>query len=261
MEATDVFVADSVRLSEAPVTMALTEAGLLVDRMEAVVNLYAEHLNWGVVKEVWHEERISARGSRASAQQILRIIKKRLQAGGSGLPSIPELAHLLDNCDTQQAKAQIFYLYFLRADPLGRYVVQELLKSQGLERSSWDLSHRRIGKIIDDAQTRHESTLSYAASTLERWIQGLRSVFRDIGTLKGPYDEEGRVPLVESSSLHVSALYSWKQQGDNWVTLPLGWCYLFQPASDWPMLQERLLSTDHWEIVQLPGRATLEPRV
>jgi hypothetical protein len=33
--------------SKRDVTMSLTEAGLLVDRAEAVVRLYAEHHDWG----------------------------------------------------------------------------------------------------------------------------------------------------------------------------------------------------------------------
>jgi len=245
--------------SKQDVTMSLTEAGLLVDRAESVVRLYAEHHNWAEVKARWHKERVHERGSRSSAQRIFRIIKRRLQAGGKALPSVPTLDELLRQCPTTQAKAQLLYFYLIQEDNLFRFVLHEVLRRQGVDRDQWDLSPDEVASILSAFQYEDGSELDYAESTLERWVQGFRSVLRDIGVIKGPYDERGTVPTVDFPPLHVGALYSWNVERRQWPERPIGWLYLFQPRVHRQALFDRLQSSDWWTASQLRDQTVLTP--
>lgn len=245
--------------AEQDISIALTEAGLLVDRAESVVQLYAEHHNWAGVKAQWHGERIHERGSRSSAQKIFRIIKRRLQAGGNALPSMASLSVLLRQCPTTQAKAQLLYFYLLEQDNLFRFVLHEVLRRQGVERDHWDVSFETVGAVLRAFRYRDGAGLSYASSTLERWAQGFRSVLRDVGVIKKPYDDEGTVPTVDFPSLHVGALYSYNLKGKEWLERPVGWWYLFQPRANREAMFDRLRTSDHWSVSQVREQTILIP--
>ena len=245
--------------SERDVTMSLTEAGLLVDRAEVVERIYAKHHNWGEVKERWHEERVHERGSRSSAQRIFRIIKRRLQAGGNMLPAISMLDELLRQCPTTQAKAQLLYYYLIQEDNLFRFVLHEVLRRQGVDRDQWSLSPKEVASILSAFRYEDGSELGYAESTLERWVQGFRSVLRDVGVIKKPYDDEGTVPTVDLPPLHVGAFYSWNVEGRQWPQRPIGWLYLFQSRVHRETLFDRLQSSDWWTASQLRDQTVLTP--
>ena len=238
---------------------SLPEAGLLVDRSEAIVRLYAQHHSWTEVKERWHAERIHERGSRSSAQRIFRIIKRRLQAGGSALPSIATLHDLVQQCPTAQAKAQLLYFYLIEEDKLFQFVLHEVLQKQGTEKDRWDLSPNTIESIVRAFQYENGSTLKYADSTLSRWVQGFRSVLVDIGVLKRPHDKEGTIPTVDFPPLHLGALYSWNKEGKKWLEQPIGLLYLFQSRSYREALLGRIASSDQWAISQVRDQEMLVP--
>lgn len=245
--------------AEGEVNMSLTEAGLLPERTEAIVRLYAEHHSWADVKERWHQDRIHDRGSRGSAQQIYRILKRRLQAGGAALPSISTLQSLVEECPTTQAEAQLFYFYLIEGDNLFRFVLHEVLRRQGTSRDEWSLSTERVASVLSDYEYVNGENLGYADSTLHRWAQGFRSVLRDIGVLDGPYDDHGTVPAVDVPSAHLSALYSWKKHGRDWTERPIGWLYLFQPPTHQDLLLDRLQSDSRWTTTQLREERVVKP--
>lgn len=246
-------------LSKEKVDMSLTEAGLLVARTEAVVRLYAKCHSWTEVKTRWHEERVHERGSRGSAQQIFRIIKRRLQAGADVLPPISELCRLVEQCPTRQAKAQLFYFYLVRDDNLFRFALHEILRQQGIERDEWHVTTDALVSVLEGFQLKDGSNLPYADSTLRRWGQGFRSVLRDIGVLQGPYDEDGTIPTVDVAPAHLGALYSWNEEGTDWPSHPIGWMYLFQPSAHREALLERLQSTDRWTTSRLRNQTIIAP--
>ncbi len=239
--------------------MSLTEAGLLPDRVEMIVRLYAEHHNWATVKEKWHGERIHERGSRGSAQGIFRILKRRLQSGGKELPSLTELHTLVQECPTAQAKAQLFYFYLIREDHLFRFVLHEILRRQGIDRSEWHLTTDEIVSVLDSFEDDDGAGLQYAESTLHRWGQGFRSVLRDIGVLKGPYDEHGVVPSIDGPPAHVGALYSWHEDGKEWPDRPIGWMYLFQPPAHQETLLNTIQASDRWNTSRLRDETVIAP--
>ncbi|WP_341481431.1 BrxA family protein [Salinibacter ruber] len=241
------------------VSMSLTEAGLLASRVEMIVRLYAEHHSWSAVKEKWHEERIHERGSRGSAQKIFRILKRRLQSGGKWLPSVTELHSLVQECPTEQAKAQLFYFYLIREDNLFRFVLHEVLRRQGTEQTEWHLTTGEIVSVLDHFEYEDGSGLQYADSTLQRWGQGFRSVLRDIGVLKGPYDENGVVPSVDEPPAHVGALYSWHEDGKEWPDRPVGWLYLFQPPAHRETLLDMIQSSGRWTTSRLRDQSVIAP--
>jgi hypothetical protein len=211
------------------------------------------------VKKRWHESRVHERGSRSSAQQIFRIIKRRLLAGEASLPPITRLAELAERCPTDQAKAQLFYFFLIQEDDLFRFVLHEVLRQQGVDRKEWDLSSETLGSVLSAFQYSDGSGIEYADSTLHRWVQGFRSVLRDVGVIKKSYDQQGQVPTVDLPPLDLSSLYSLNERGPDWAETPIGWYYLFQPPSYHDILRQRLLSNNQWKTVQLRGQTVIRP--
>jgi hypothetical protein len=246
-------------LKTGEVSVSLTEAGLLPDRTAAMVRLYAEYHSWAEVKERWHEDRVHERGSRGSAQQIFRILKRRLQAGGTRLPSISDLHPLVEACPTTKARAQLFYFYLIEEDGLFRWALHEILRRQGIDRTEWNLSTDLIASLLPQFHYTDQSKLTYAETTLKRWAQGFRSVLRDIGVIDGPYDNEGTAPTMDPPPLHVSALYSRNVEGAAWPTRPIGWYYLFQSPSHQDALLSRITASDRWETSRVRDETRIEP--
>lgn len=247
------------RLEQSEVTADLTGAGLLVERVELIARLYSEHQSWADAREVWHEQRVSERGSRSSAQKIFRILRRRLQTGASHLPSVVRLAELFDTCQGQRAKAQLVYLYLVEADALVRYVLHELLRESGREVSEWDLNSTRLMGILDRFEDVDGQPLRYAESTRKRWVEGIRSVLHQIGVRKRPYGDEGGVPTLDQEVLLVAAGYSWSKQGDDWQSNPVGLRYLFQPDHHLKTLFDRVNAEPTWETRNFQNRVTLHP--
>ena len=245
--------------SEEEINTSLTEAGLLPDRAKAVVELYIEQGSWAAVKEEWHERRVHDRGSRGSAQQIFRVLKRRLQTGGADLLPMSALHRLIEESPTSQAEAQLLYFYLIRNDNLFRFALHEVLRRQGIDQDEWLLSTDSIASLLSDYEYEDGENLEYADSTLRRWAQGFRSVLRDIGVLEGPYDDTGTVPAVDEPPAHLSALYSWEKEGKGWIERPIGWFYLFQPLTHQDLLLDRLRSDSRWTTTRLHGERMVLP--
>lgn len=241
------------------ISMAVTTAGLLPEQTRELVGLYAEDLSWEAAGEQWHAERRAGRGSRESAQKILHLIRERLNAAGSSLPTLKQLAEFLEAESSVTARAQLLYLYLVEADDLVRFTLHELLRDQGLDRSSWDLSKDSIRGYLHSFRYRDESPLEYADSTLDRWTRGFRAVLRDIGVRESRYTDRGGTPSLTDGPLAVSSGYSWHRAEDEWEQLPLGWLYLFQPEADWPSLRTRLREFSTWEESRTPRGNYLRP--
>lgn len=239
--------------------MGLTEAGLLVDRAETLANIYAETLDWSETKKEWHDRRVADRASRHSAQKIFRVLRSRFQAAGDSLPSIPQLADLYGACEKERDKAQLTYLYLVHADPLVRYTLLELLRSQGLETSEWMLDYDRLNSYLESFKFEDGSGLRYADSTLERWVQGFRSVVHDIGVRDSQLSDRGHAPGLGRIPFLVAAGYSWKEEGENWQERPIGWMYLFQPRHFWNQLFDRLGKEGNWTTRHFRNQLLLRP--
>lgn len=241
------------------ISMALTTAGLLPKQSHELVRLYVEDLSWESTAERWHAERRAGRGSRESAQKILHLIRERLNAAGRSLPTLKQLARILETEPNATARAQVLYLYLVEADGLVRFILHEILRDQALDRSSWDFSKDRIRSYLSSFRYRDEAPLEYADSTLDRWAEGFRSVLRKIGVREGKYADRGGTPSLNDVPLSVSSGYSWHRADDKWEQLPLGWMYLFQPESDWPSLRARLREFPDWEESRTPRGNYLRP--
>jgi hypothetical protein len=247
------------RLEQSDVRSDLTGAGLLVDRVELIARLYKEHQSWAEVREVWHSQRISERGSRASAQKIFRILRRRLQAGASYLPSVPRLSELLDACRGERAKAQLVYLYLVEADSLVKYVLHEILRESKPDANQWDLSTGRLMQILDEFRDTESEPLRYATSTRKRLVEGVRSTLHQIGVRKRPYDDEGEVPTLEREVPLTAAGNSWSKEGDRWQSNPVGLRYLFQPVHHLDTLYDRVNADMTWSTRNFQNHVMLHP--
>ena len=247
-------------LSESEATMDLTAGGLLVDRTYELAELYAEHLDWGTVEEKWYEERVAERSSRESSRRIFPLLKGRLQAGGEGLPSVAQLPQLLDQCRNEREQAQLVYLYLLNYDGLARYVIHEYLRRLVKQGSSaLDFQMKTALDILDSFRDKSGDPLDRSQSTQERWVQGIRSVMREIGVIDGKTSTDGQPPKVGDIPLQVGAYYSWIQNDDEWLTKPIGWLYLFQSEEYWEPQSKRLAQYDAWTHHEARSRVWFEP--
>lgn len=242
------------------VSMDLTTSGLLVNRVERISQLYAEYLEWDRTKEVWHENRLGNRGSRESSQKIFHILKSRLQSSGTQLPSVKQLSTIFDLCENHRDKAQILYFYLIEGDVLVRYIIHEYVRQMlSTGDTEVNLKPGRINKLLEKFRFRDGSTMRYSKSTLARWGTGLRSVMREIDVLDSPRTVIGGRPPIGDIPLLVSAGYSWKKEGKGWLTLPIGWMYLFQPSEQWDALVKRLGEFNNWTVREVRGKIRMEP--
>lgn len=247
-------------LSHEEVSMALTGCGLLVERAETLARLYARHRDWTVVEERWLEERFDGRSTRGSSKGIYRALSSRFKTAGRELPSIVRLPSVFDRCETNRDKAQVLYFYLLEDDPLVKYVVHRYanrLRESGV--AGLDFEQETVERLLDELRYDDGSGFDYAESTTRRWGEGLRSVMREIDVLDTQQALQGRVPNLGTTPLLVAAGYSWETHGDEWLSRPTGWLYLFQPEQYWDALAERVSDDPNWEAGGIHGELRLRP--
>jgi hypothetical protein len=250
---------DSI-FSQDEVTMALTRCGLLVEKAEKLAQLYARHRDWTVVEEKWHDERFDERSTRRSSQTIYRALSSRFKTAGGSLPSIARLPSVFEQCETSRDKAQILYFYLIEDDPLVKYAVHryvQRLQSTGAD--GLDFEQETVERILSEFHYDDGSEYDYAESTTRRWGEGLRSVMREIGVLETQQELQGQIPNIGTIPLLVASGYSWETHGDDWLSQPTGWLYLFQSEQYWDSLAERLSDHPEWEASGIHGELRLQP--
>lgn len=250
----------SRHLSPAEVTMDLTMCGLLVDRAEQLVRLYADRGNWNDVEEVWFGDRVANRSTRGSARKIYRVLSSRFKNASTALPNPGTLPGVLEQCRTTQEKAQILYLYLIGDDALVRYVVHEYVnRLSGGTQGPIDFSNATLSSLLERLEYSDGSGFDYADSTTDRWCEGFRSVMREIGVLEGQQSSVGEPPSIGDVPLLVMMDYSYGVDDETWLTEPRGLRSLFQPERRWEELFDRAAGTDAWEYLELHGELDLRP--
>ena len=242
------------------VSMALTRCGLLVDRAETLARLYAQHRDWTIVEEKWIEERFDERSTRGSSKGIYRALSSRFKTAGGELPSIVQLPSVLDQCETVRDKAQVLYFYLLEDDPLVKYTVHryvDRLLESGVDGMNFE--QETIERLLNGFHYDDGSEFDYAESTTRRWGEGLRSVMREIGVLDTQQALQGQIPNLGTTPLLVASGYSWETHGDDWLSQPTGWLYLFQPEQYWDSLAERMSDDPNWEASGIHGELRFQP--
>lgn len=240
--------------------MELTRCGLLVERAETLARLYARHRDWTIVEEKWLEERFDERSTRGSSKGIYRALSSRFKTAGSNLPSIVQLPTVLDRCETKDDKAQVLYFYLLEDDPLVKYLIHQYvsrLLESGID--GLDFEQDRVDRLLSEFHYDDGSEFDYAESTTRRWGEGFRSVMREIDVLETAQTLQGQIPNIGTTPLLVASGYSWETHGDDWLSQPTGWLYLFQPEQYWDSLAERISDHPSWEASGIHGELRLQP--
>ncbi|WP_302080591.1 BrxA family protein [Salinibaculum rarum] len=242
------------------VNMDLTMCGLLIERAEELARLYHEHGNWNDVKQVWFDERLSNRSTRDSSQKIYRVLTSRFKNAPASLPNPHDLPAVLEDCETQQDKAQVLYFYLVADDVIVRYAVHRY--AQRLSQNhpdALDFSNEELTSVLNEFEYADGTSFDYAESTTERWCEGFRSVMREIGVLKDQRAVKGEPPSLGRVPLLVSMGYSYEQDAEDWLDSPLGHVYLFQPENRWQELYDRAANIEAWEYIELHGGLELRP--
>ena len=250
---------DSI-FSQNEVTMALTRCGLLVEKAEKLAQLYARHRDWTVVEEKWHDERFDERSTRGSSQTIYRALSSRFKTAGGSLPSIAQLPSVFEQCETSHDKAQVLYFYLIEDDPLVKYAVHRYVQRlQNTGADGLDFEQETVERILSEFHYDDGSEYDYAESTTRRWGEGLRSVMRETGVLETQQALQGQIPNIGTIPLLVASGYSWETYGDDWLSQPTGWLYLFQSEQYWDSLAERLSDHPGWEASGIHGELRMQP--
>ncbi|MFC6993862.1 BrxA family protein [Haladaptatus sp. GCM10025707] len=247
-------------LRDGEASLDLNAAGILVDQTRDILNLYLEHGDWTTVEDVWLDERLSERSSRGSARRTFVVIKSRLKQAGGNLPSVQHLPAILDACRNDLDRRQVLYCYVVADDGLLRYVLHEYLRqltSQSIDRL--DFSDEYLYRLLDNFRFADGEPLGIADSTRKRWAKGCRSVLRQIGVITSKQGADAQVPTIGDVPLEIAAYWSWHERGDEWLTNPTGWRYLFQPESFWSPQSQRLARSTRWSSHEAHGRLWYEP--
>ncbi len=240
--------------------MELTRCGLLIGRAEKLAQLYAQHRDWTVVEQKWVEGRFDERSTHGSSKGIYRALSSRFKTAGSELPSIVQLPSVLGQCETVRDKAQVLYFYLLEDDPLVKHTVHRYVdRLQGAGVDGLDFEQEMIEGLLNEFHYDDGSEFDYAESTTRRWGEGLRSVMREIGVLDTQQALQGQIPNLGTTPLLVASGYSWKLHGDDWLSQPTGWRYLFQSEQYWGSLVERVSDDPNWEASGIHGELRLQP--
>jgi hypothetical protein len=150
--------------------------------------------------------------------------------------------------------------YLLEDDQLVKYAVHQYvhrLQTTGVE--GLDFTQDTVERILNEFHYDDGSIFDYAESTTRRWGEGLRSVMREIGVLESQQTLQGQIPNVGTIPLLVASGYSWEIHGDDWLSQPTGWLYLFQSEQYWDSLAERLSEHPGWEASGIHGELRLQP--
>ena len=248
------------KYSHSDVSMDLTRCGLLIEKAELLAQLYARHRDWTVVEEKWLEERFDERSTRGSSKGIYRVLSSRFKTAGSSLPSIVRLPSIFEQCETARDKAQVLYFYLIEDDPLVKYTVHRYVdRFQDTGVDGLDFEQETIENILNDFHYDDGASFDYAESTTRRWGEGLRSIMRNIDVLDTRQALDGQIPNIGTIPLLVASGYSSETQGDDWLSQPTGWLYLFQPEQYWDSLAERVSDDSNWEASGIHGELRLQP--
>lgn len=240
--------------------IGLVAASLDLDQTKEIAELYNDSGDWNTTSERWLDERRAERVTIEGSRRSFNAIKPRLQEAGGGLPPLRYLPDILDQCRNQRDQHQVIYCYLVAEDAVSQYVLHEYLV-QGDDRgaSNLDFSDSQIIAMLEEFQHIGGEPLDWAESTKDRWASNFRGVLRSIGVIDSRQGTTGEVPNIGDVPLEVAAYWSWHEDGDEWLTDPLGWRYLFQPDPFWEPQTQRLTKSTRWTSHQAHGRRWYEP--
>lgn len=240
--------------------IGLVAASLDLDQTREIAELYNDSGDWNTTSERWLDERRAERVTIEGSRRSFNAIKPRLQEAGGGLPPLRYLPDILDQCRNQRDQHQVIYCYLVAEDAVFQYVLHEYLV-QGDDRgaSNLDFSDSQIIGMLEEFQHIGGEPLDWAESTKDRWASNFRGVLRSIGVIDSRQGTTGEVPNIGDVPLEVAAYWSWHKDGDEWLTDPLGWRYLFQPEPFWEPQTQRLTKSTRWTSHQAHGRRWYEP--
>jgi len=240
--------------------IGLVAASLDLDQTREIAELYNDSGDWNTTSERWLDERRAERVTIEGSRRSFNAIKPRLQEAGGGLPPLRYLPDILDQCRNQRDQHQVIYCYLVAEDAVFQYVLHEYLV-QGDDRgaSNLDFSDSQIIGMLEEFQHIGGEPLDWAESTKDRWASNFRGVLRSIGVIDSRQGTTGEVPNIGDVPLEVVAYWSWHEDGDEWLTDPLGWRYLFQPEPFWEPQTQRLTKSTRWTSHQAHGRRWYEP--
>ena len=240
--------------------IGLVAASLDLDQTKEIAELYNDSGDWNTTSERWLDERRAERVTIEGSRRSFNAIKPRLQEAGGGLPPLRYLPDILDQCRNQRDQHQVIYCYLVAEDAVFQYVLHEYLV-QGDDRGASNLyfSDSQIIGMLEEFQHIGGEPLDWAESTEDRWASNFRGVLRSIGVIDSRQGTTGEVPNIGDVPLEVAAYWSWHEDGDEWLTDPLGWRYLFQPEPFWEPQTQRLTKSTRWTSHQAHGRRWYEP--
>lgn len=240
--------------------IGLVAASLDLEQTGKILELYNESGDWSTASERWLEERRAGRLTVEGSRRSFNAIKPRLQEAGGGLPPLKHLPAILDGCRKEQNQYQVLFCYLIKEDAVVRYVLHEYLQqlaAQSMQRL--DFSDERIVPLLKEFQHANGEPLDFSESTKERWASNFRAALRSIGVIQSRQGTSGEVPSIGVVPLEVAAYWTWHDRGDEWLTNPMGWRYLFQPQGFWEPQSQRLAKSPRWSLHESHGRLWYEP--
>lgn len=248
------------QFTQSETDLDLVAASLMPDVTRDILDLHNEQGDWSTTSTAWvdgrHADRLTTEGTR----RHFNAIKPRLQEAGGGLPSLKHLPEILDACRKDRDRNQVLYCYLVAEDAVFRYVLHEYLRQLAKQRiDRLDFSDEVVVEYLEEFRHADGEPLDAAESTKSRWATNFRSVLRSIGVIQGQQATAGDVPNVGDIPLEIAAYWSWHKHGDEWLTDPVGWRYLFQPQSFWQPQSQRLAKSTRWSSHESHGRLWYEP--
>lgn len=167
--------------SNLPYTTKIIMAGALIPDTKALLSCWNINLSIHDNLQRARQENLLGKSSRSRVEDILVIFRQRYFTEDTVALS---LAHLVKNKCNGNILEQILYFYTIRADPLLKDVVLELLIPQW-SRGIMDINVREIQLALKEWVEEGKTSGTWSDYTISRAVRGVLSTLRDFGILQG----------------------------------------------------------------------------
>ncbi|MGY4706948.1 BrxA family protein [Candidatus Bipolaricaulota sp. J31] len=192
----------------------LQRGGIGLQEMQQLLRAYAEHGDWGKVRELVVREGFLGKTSDYTAKAMLRAFKRRFLSD-LGLPPVDLVARMMCSDIPRPAKVQTLLPYYLLSDRLVLHCYRELvLKRLGSERPA--LTTSEVREHLEALSTEHEELGRWSDYLRRRWARAFITFLRHFGLMERHPHNELRRLWLSPETFGFFWLWFWERDGSFW---------------------------------------------
>ena len=229
----------------------LQRGGIGLREMQRLLEAYAEHGDWGRVRELVRQENFLGKTSDYAISAVLKAFRRRF-ISDLGLPPVDLVAQMMVSKISQLAKVQILLPYYLLSDPLIQHCYHELvLKRLNSERPT--LTSAEVHEYLTVLGEKHGELARWSDYLRRRWARAFLTLLRHFGLMEPHPRTKLQKLWLLPEPFGFFYLWFWERNGSFWrVRQEELWVLLQLDEKRW----EELLSEGQlrgWWVYQRSG--------